>query len=48
MRDTTPYISKIKQTSLSQGVTLNDDQALEVLLRLTELVEVVYERKNAR
>jgi hypothetical protein len=48
MRDTDPYTIKIKQISLSQGVPLNNDQALEVLLRLTELIEVVYERKNAR
>ena len=42
MHNSTPYINKIIHISHTNGVELNDDEALEVLARLVELVRVVH------
>jgi|AntRauTorckE6833_2_1112554.scaffolds.fasta_scaffold43364_1 hypothetical protein len=45
MKNTQPYIERIKIASLAKGVVLDDKQALEVLTRTVGLVPVVMEPK---
>ena len=45
MHHTEPYTQQIKTISLTQGVKLNDEQALEVLARMVELVKVTHQPK---
>ncbi len=45
MKNTQPYIERIKIASLAKGVVLDDKQALEVLTRTVGLVPLVLEPK---
>ena len=47
MYNTTPYTERIKAIALERdGVVLSDEEAYEVLARLSPLVKVVYQPKE--
>ena len=43
MKNTQPYIERIKRASLKKGVVLSNEDALEMFTRLVELTQAVYQ-----
>jgi hypothetical protein len=46
MYNTNPYTDRIKKIALSKGEVLSDDQALEMLARVSEFAKVIINNSN--
>jgi len=46
MKDTDEYVKRIQAIALEDGVPLSDEQACDVLLRISEAIKVLYQHSQ--